>query len=83
MEMLNPLLHAVFSALFILSGTTIIFLLVLIVGRLRKKDYHGAKKNSDLGGNCNFNRFFCHFSVECNIANRSLAKIGSGISGNR
>jgi hypothetical protein len=40
---LNSLLHTVFYTLLVLSGTTVVFLLVLVVARLRKKDYTAPK----------------------------------------
>jgi hypothetical protein len=44
MDNLNQLMHAVFYTLLALSGTTVVFLLVLLVAWLRKKDYATLKK---------------------------------------
>jgi hypothetical protein len=44
MDKLNSLLHAVFYTLFALSGTTVVFLVILLVAWMHKKDYATLKK---------------------------------------
>jgi hypothetical protein len=43
MDHLNSLIHAVLFALLALSGTTVLFLVILLAARLRKKDPSGLK----------------------------------------
>lgn len=50
MDNLNTLLHTVFYTLLGLSGTTIVFLLVLFVARLSKKDYSVPKQIATWAG---------------------------------
>lgn len=50
MDNLNSLLHALFYTLLALSATTVVFLLILLVARLRKKDYATPKKIATWAG---------------------------------